>query len=95
MTPQPDNQAARIAHARYWRNTRRLTLQLLLAWFIATFAIIFFARELSGFTLFGWPFSFYMAAQGTTLIYVFIVGVYAWRMRRLDHSLRSDDTHGR
>lgn len=95
MTPQSENQAARAAQARYWHSTRRLTLQLLLAWFVSTFAIIFFARELSGFTLFGWPFSFYMAAQGSTLIYVFIVGLYAWRMRRLDQTLKSDDSHAR
>lgn len=80
--------------AAYWRRTRRLTLQLLLAWFLVTFGVIFFARELAGFTFFGWPFSFYMAAQGTTLIYVAIVAFYAWRMRRLDKTLKDDDTNG-
>lgn len=95
MTPHSENRIARLIQARYWRRTRNFTLQLLLAWFISTFTIIFFARELSNFTVFGWPFSFYMAAQGTTLIYVIIVGIYAWRMQRLDKTLKSDDIHAR
>lgn len=74
----------------YWRQSRRLILQLLLVWFLVTFGVIFFARELSHVRFFGWPFSFYMAAQGATLIYVAIVAVYAWRMRRLDKMLKDD-----
>jgi putative solute:sodium symporter small subunit len=80
--------------SEYWRATRRLTLQLLLVWLFVTFTIIFFARELSSLTLFGWPFSFYLAAQGATLIYVIIVWFYAWRMQRLDQILKSEETSG-
>jgi putative solute:sodium symporter small subunit len=76
--------------AAYWQRTRRLTLQLLLAWFLVTFGVIFFARELSRMVFFGWPFSFYMAAQGATLIYVAIVAFHAWRMRKLDQALKED-----
>lgn len=90
MTPDPRTLESR--QITYWRHTRRFTLQLLLAWFFVTFAVIFFARELSGFTLFGWPFSFYMAAQGTTLIYVGIVACYAWRMQRFDRVRKGDDS---
>ena len=86
-TPRPPA----LDQATYWRRTRRFTLLLLLIWFIATFAVIFFARELADFTFFGWPVSFYMAAQGTTLIYVGIVGCYAWRMRRLDRAAKGGD----
>ena len=75
----------------YWRRTRRFTLLLLMVWFIVTFIVIFFARELAGFTFFGWPVSFYMAAQGTTLVYVGIVGCYAWRMRHFDRAAKGGD----
>jgi putative solute:sodium symporter small subunit len=70
----------------YWRRARRLTLWLTALWLIATFCTIFFARELHRVVLFGWPLSFYMAAQGILLIYVCIVGAYAWRMHRLDRA---------
>ena len=72
------------AQSRYWARTRRLTALLFAAWLVTTFVVVFFARELSGYTVLGWPFSYYMVAQGTTLIYLAIVGAYAWRMRQLD-----------
>ena len=77
---------------RYWHRTRRLTVALGLVWFVTTFGTIFFARELSHFTLFGWPFSYYMVAQGTTLIYLAVVGLYAWRMRHLDQRHQREGT---
>ena len=78
---------------RHWKLTRRLTLQLLAGWFGLTCGIVWFARALDGIVVFGWPLSFYLAAQGATLGYLVIVGLYAWRMRRLDrryHAGRSD-----
>ena len=72
------------AQSRYWARTRRLTALLFAAWLVTSFGVVFFARELSDYTLLGWPFSYYMVAQGTTLIYLAIVGAYAWRMRHLD-----------
>jgi putative solute:sodium symporter small subunit len=45
---------------------------------------VFFARELAGLSLFGWPLSFYLAAQGAALIYLAILGAYALGMRRFD-----------
>ena len=68
----------------YWRRVRALTLLLLLLWFTVSFGVIFFARELAGLTLFGWPVPFYMAAQGTTLIYLLIIAVYALAMKKID-----------
>jgi putative solute:sodium symporter small subunit len=68
----------------YWHSVRNFSLWLAALWLVATFCVIFFARELHNISLFGWPLSFYMAAQGLLLIYVFIVGVYAWQVHRLD-----------
>jgi putative solute:sodium symporter small subunit len=81
--------------AAYWSRTRRLTILLLCAWFAVTFCVIYFARSLSDFTLFGWSFSYYMAAQGTLFIYLIIVGLYAWRMPRLDKMLKDEDADGK
>lgn len=81
--PEPKGLAA------HWDSTKRLTRKLLLAWFSITLLTIFFARELSNVTLFGWSLSFYMAAQGAPLIYVMLVAVYAWRMRRFDKKFKN------
>lgn len=72
----------------YWRTTRRFTAVLLLVWLATSFLAVFFARELAGLTIFGWPLSFYLAAQGASLVYLAIIGIYAWRMRRLDRQHR-------
>ena len=64
-----------------------LTLLVLLAlWLGRGFCTVFFARELSRITVFGWPLSFYMAAQGAALVCLAIIGGYAWRMRQLDRA---------
>lgn len=68
----------------YWRRTLRLTIALLLLWFFVTFGVSFFARELNAITVFGFPLGFYMSGQGVLVIYVLIVGVFAWRMNAID-----------
>lgn len=70
-------------HRQYWRRTRVLTALLLLVWLGVTFGVSYFARALS-FTFFGWPFSFWMGAQGALLVYGAIIGFYAWYMNRMD-----------
>lgn len=79
---------------RYWRTTLRLTLGLLVLWFLVTFGVSFFARELD-FTFFGWPFSFWMAAQGSLLVYGIIITVYAVAMGRLDKALEEQERRDR
>ncbi|WP_334187123.1 DUF4212 domain-containing protein [Noviherbaspirillum sp.] len=83
------------ARKAYWVRTRRITVVLLSIWFTVTFSVIFFARELSDISLFGWSFSYYMAAQGTIFIYVLLVGVYAWRMPYLDKMLKDASDNGK
>lgn len=90
--PAKPTSATQIKQTAYWRCTRRLTVKLLVAWFAVTLCTIFFARELSTVSVFGWPLSFYMAAQGTTLVYLIIVGVYARRMRQLEKTFAVDHT---
>ena len=68
----------------YWRKTIVVTLWLLTVWIVATFGVVFFARDLSVWSFFGWPVSFYMAAQGTPAICLWIVWYYARFMNRLD-----------
>lgn len=71
-------------HKQYWRKNLRLTGALLAIWFVATFVIAFYARELQSITILGFPFPFYMGAQGSLLIYVAIIWYYAYAMRELD-----------
>lgn len=71
-------------HHEYWRKNLVITAILLVIWFIATFVEGWYARELNSITFLGFPLGFYMSAQGSLVIYVVIIGVYAWLMRKLD-----------
>lgn len=71
-------------HHEYWRKNLTITAILLALWFVVTFVEAWYARELNGITFLGFPLGFYMSAQGSLAIYVVIIGVYAWLMRRLD-----------
>ena len=75
----------------YWRKSLSITAVLMAVWFVVTFGVAFFARDLN-FRFFGWPFSFWVGAQGAMVVYALIVGVYAYLMNRLDeaHSLNED-----
>ena len=67
----------------YWRQNQQVIAALLAIWFVVTFVVSFFARELR-FNFFGWPFSFWMGAQGAMLVYGAIIWFYAWYMDKLD-----------
>ena len=71
-------------HNEYWRKTLTITAILLSIWFVVTFVEAWFARSLNETTILGFPLGFYMSAQGSLIVYVILIGVYAWYMNRLD-----------
>ena len=60
---------------------RILTAVLLLVWLLVSFGPSFYARDLS-MMVGGWPLYFWMAAQGSILLFICIVVIYAWLMNR-------------
>ena len=76
-----DDETAR----RRWRGSQRITAALLFVWFGVTFGVAVFARELGG-RVGGWPFSFWVAAQGAPLVYVALTWAYAHMTHRLDEA---------
>jgi len=71
------------SHKQYWQKNLRMTSLLLAIWFVVTFVVGFNARELN-FEFFGWPFSFWVGAQGALVVYVLIIAYYAHYMNNLD-----------
>jgi len=72
-------------HQEYWRKNLRITAVLLAIWFVVTFVVIYFAPQLNEIVIMGFPFAFYMGAQGSLIIYVLIIWFYARRMNQLDN----------
>jgi len=60
---------------------RVLTAVLLSIWLFVNFVLPFFARDLS-FSVWGWPLHFWLSAQGSLLVFLAIVTVYAWLVNR-------------
>jgi len=90
MIPAPTAAApaAPTAAQRHWRATRRLTAGLLAVWFSVTFVVCWFARDLD-FAFFGWPFSFWVAAQGGGIVFIALIAFYARRMNAFDRDCRA------
>lgn len=72
-------------HKEYWKRNLKVTAVLLGIWFFVTYVIGFFSKELAGITILGFPLPFYMAAQGSLIVYVVIIWYYAHYMNKLDH----------
>jgi putative solute:sodium symporter small subunit len=67
----------------------RLRLILLLIWGSVTFGVAFFARDLS-FNVLDKPFGFWMAAQGSVLMFLAITWVYALLVNRWEQQTQTD-----
>ena len=69
----------------YWRYNVTLTTVLLVIWFVVTFIISgVMASWLNNYTILGFPFGYYMAAQGSLAIFVLEIAVYARLMNAKD-----------
>lgn len=78
-------------HKAYWKRSSRMTGILLVVWFLVTFVVSYYARELSSITFLGIPFGFYMGAQGALVIYVLIIRFYVHYMNSLDREFGVTD----
>ena len=78
-----------MSQAEFVKRVNRLRLILLLIWGSTTFCAAFFARDLS-FTLLDRPFGFWMAAQGSLLIFLAITWAYALLVNRWERQTQSD-----
>ena len=74
------------AQRYYWASTLRLTGGLLCVWLLVTVGVIWFADELNAINLIG-PLGYYMGAQGSLIIFLAIIAIYARQMQRLDDAL--------
>ena len=69
----------------YWQFNLRLTILLLAIWFVVTYLISgLWAGTLNQFTFLGFPFGYYMAAQGSIIVFVIEIALYAKLMNKKD-----------
>jgi putative solute:sodium symporter small subunit len=69
----------------YWNYNLRLVTILLVIWFVTAYLISgLFAGALNRYYFLGFPLGYYMAAQGSLIIFVIEIAVYARLMNRKD-----------
>ena len=81
MAEQDTDADRRKAH---WARTKALMSTVMLIWFGFAFAIHFFADDLNRFVFLGFPLGWYMAAQGSLIVFVALVFWFARRQNRID-----------
>ena len=74
------------SHKAYWRANLRLVGILLAIWFLfgCVFSI-FLVEPLNEFRLGGFPLGFWIAQQGSIVVFIVLVLVYSLLMKRMDH----------
>ena len=86
---QSDNDQA------HWRRTTRLMLTHLGVWVFFGYIIHMFVNTLNQYTIpiLQFPLGFYMAAQGSLIVFVVMLFVFAWQQDRIDkqHGVAEDE----
>jgi putative solute:sodium symporter small subunit len=68
----------------YWQKTSGLMWILLAIWFFASFVIHLIAPMMNAIHIIGFPLGFYMAAQGSLIIFVVALFWFARRQNEID-----------
>jgi putative solute:sodium symporter small subunit len=69
----------------YWKATIRLTISLLVVWFLASYgAGILFRDALDSFSIGGAPLGFWFAQNGAIYIFLILIVVYCRKMTQLE-----------
>ncbi len=76
MTPE--------AAAAHWARTRTLMWICLVLWAIFSFVIHIFVSALNGISFIDFPLGFYMAAQGSLVVFVVLIFWYSARQDAID-----------
>ncbi len=79
----------------YWRKNLRLMGILLFFWALVSFgAGILFVDALNNYSFIGYPLGFWFAQQGSIITFVILIGIYVWRMDKLDAQYGVEEYEG-
>ncbi|WP_423906416.1 DUF4212 domain-containing protein [Candidatus Spongiihabitans sp.] len=68
----------------HWARTKRLMIITLTIWFIFSFAVHWIADSLNAFSFLGFPLGYYMAAQGSEVIFVILIFWFVRAQQKID-----------
>jgi putative solute:sodium symporter small subunit len=68
----------------YWKETSRITWIILILWFVSWVGPLVLHGPLNKIVIFGFPVSFWFAAQGSLAFFIVLIVWYAVHMNKLD-----------
>ncbi|MCZ7598832.1 MAG: DUF4212 domain-containing protein [Gammaproteobacteria bacterium] len=81
MNTQDTSSSQRLEH---WQRTKRLMIITLIIWFIFSFLVHWFAPQLNNITFMDFPLGYYMAAQGSLIVFVVQLFVFVKLQDKID-----------
>jgi putative solute:sodium symporter small subunit len=79
-----DSQVSPEQAERHWAKTKSLMVVTLIIWFIFSFVVHAFAPSLNEIVIIGFPLGWYMAAQGSLIVFVVLIFWFAARQNKID-----------
>jgi putative solute:sodium symporter small subunit len=68
----------------YWSKTMNLMYVMMGLWVFFGFVVHMFVKPLNGITIAGFPLGFYLAAQGSLIVFVVMLFWFARRQDQID-----------
>jgi putative solute:sodium symporter small subunit len=68
----------------YWGRTSKLMMTMMALWIFFSFVIHMFVVPLNGIKILGFPLGFYMAAQGSLIVFVVMLFWFAKAQDKID-----------
>ncbi|XQY91659.1 DUF4212 domain-containing protein [Metabacillus sp. HB246100] len=81
----------KVADAYFKERTRHIIIYLLIG-FVASFGVVLFAEPLSAMTINGFPFHYFMGAQGAIVIFIILLFVNAKVSDTIDKKYGIDES---
>tara|TARA_Y100000766_G_C18627320_1_gene469044 strand:- start:120 stop:383 length:264 start_codon:yes stop_codon:yes gene_type:complete len=76
----------------YWKANLKIVSSLLVIWFLASFGFgILFSDLLDQIRIGGFKLGFWFAQQGSIYIFVILIFVYVYLMKKLDRKISQDE----
>jgi putative solute:sodium symporter small subunit len=69
---------------KHWAKTKNLTIITLVIWAVFAIGVHLFSDALNSITVIGFPLGFYMAAQGSLIVFVVLIFWQSNRQNKID-----------
>lgn len=76
----------------YWNKTKSLMITMMILWVIFGYVVHMFVGSLNNIVILGFPLGYYMAAQGSLIVFVVMLFVFASKQNAIDeeHGVAED-----